>query len=261
MIEAKIANNSLGEVAIRISESTPRKRSKLRAILKKIPRVTHDARCLDIGTAHGGLAYHFAKDGQWSFVDSNNENLQVARSILRGGFFCEDALSFIRQNKGFSLITCLDTLMYFDDPTVLLKEFYDAMLLGGHVLITGTSGNQRNILIQIREYLGLEKAHQFNVFMTADDVKARLRSCGFVELTQIEFCGFFTEALQTLIDYISFKKLSEKDGLVPNLTQMQSIPKDWQLIVTKQLSFLCQALDFLIQSKTKYGYLIVAEKW
>ncbi len=261
-MEVLIPNPGIGKVAVQLAAKTPRKRLKLRTIIKNFPEVQNNKRCLDIGTSHGGLAYYFSKKGNWCFVDSNQNNLDVASTILNGEFYCQDALSFFKSFNGFSLITCFDTIMYFDNPDELLKLFFNALLQDGHILVTGTEGDRHNLLIRVREHLGLEKAHQFKIQITGLEMIELLKTAGFTIMVYAPFCGFFTELLQTILDYITSKNRAGQKGLVPDLVENdgQRLPKYWQLCVINYLSIFCQAIDFLLPVNPKYGYLITARK-
>jgi ubiquinone/menaquinone biosynthesis C-methylase UbiE len=254
--------SSIGSVAIQIASKTPRKNSKLHSILKNLPAIQSSEKCLDIGTAHGGLAFYFTKIGNWSFVDNDPDNLDIARMILKGKFFSQDANSFLESNGDFSLITCFDTLMYFENTEEILNKFYRSLLINGRIAITGTEAKERNILIRIRSHYGLEKAHQFKVQLNAGVMRSKLESVGFDIETNSTFCGFFTELLQTILDYITSRKHLNQKGLVPNLTKIDDggMPKLWQLNAINFFSLLCRGLDYLLPFSTKFGYLIIAKK-
>jgi ubiquinone/menaquinone biosynthesis C-methylase UbiE len=261
-MEVRIPKMSVGNMAIQLASKTPRKKSKLNSILKNLPKLEDTDKCLDIGTAHGGLAYFFSKKGNWSFVDSNQDNLTVARTILKGEFYQQDALYFLESNNGFSLITCFDTIMYFDNTNDALIRFSNALEPNGYLALTITNSNDRKILIRIRKHLGLEKAHLFKVNLTPNDLIGYLPSVGLKIVTYSTFCGFFTELLQTILDYSTSKKKFEQNGLVPNLSKLygKELPKFWQLRIINFLSVICNALDYLLPGNSKFGYLIIAEK-
>ena len=77
----------------------PRKSSKLAAILKVMDTKEHWS-CLDVGVNFGALALHFSEKGSWSFIDPEEDSLEVAKNYLRGQFIkgsvpeCIEKISF-----------------------------------------------------------------------------------------------------------------------------------------------------------------------
>lgn len=250
----------IGETARKIAVCSPRKRSKLKAILRMIPFVESSAGCLDIGTAHGGLAYYFTKSGSWTYLDFDASNLQVASTILKGQFYNGDAVQFLASKHTFELITCIDTIMYIEDPALFLRNVHSSLAPNGQFLISGTYANDRSILIKLRRLLGLEEALKFRTNPNFEEVKKMVVGADLALSDSADFCGVFTEALQTLLDFYSVKNVKKND-LTLQLSEMEhALPSPVLLRLLRGASLICSALDTLSPFRRKFGFLILAGK-
>lgn len=252
--------------ALQVAQSVPRKRDKLHAILDSLPKLPETARCLDIGTNHGGLAYFYSPRGDWTFLDIDEMNLRAAQEVLKGQFVASDADSYLeRVGPGhFALITCIDTFMYFPDHSKTLDRIQHSLAPGGYFLVTGVDHDvQTDPLIRIRHRLGIESAMAFRNQYGSQAMSDLLRKHGLEPITVRRFCGPLTQIFQTTLDYlISSPDKPAGDRLTQGVNREKSdrTRQKPSLTILRFLSRICLALDRLLFWMPRYGYVIVAQK-
>src|SRR5688572_30136464 len=91
---------------------SPLKNARRGAVSAAMPAIALEDRCVDIGTGQGGIMHFCATRGQWTFVDADGAQLELAKELLQGEFICADALALLKRRGGFRLVTALDSLIY-----------------------------------------------------------------------------------------------------------------------------------------------------
>lgn len=249
------------DILVKNLVSGPRKRAKLRAILDNIPKLGSNDNALDIGTGNGSLAFYFSKNGgHWHFLDAHLSNLEVAQKILKGQFHGEDAFDFLTREKGFCLITCIDTYMYFSNHREFFQAVYGALTPGGKFLLTGVEHHKWSVFEILRKCFGLSDARGFEWHPNRLELVRELKQVGFSSHIERNYCGPFTEMLQTLQDIVSVKTVSS--DLTPDVGQLMEKLSQPKLIfkVVGLLSLLVSICDRIFYFLPQYGHIVVMEK-
>lgn len=249
------------EILVKNLVSGPRKKAKLRAILGSMPKLGITDKALDIGTGNGSLAYYFSQNGgHWHFLDAHLSNLEVAQKILKGQFYGVDAFEFLGHEKGFRLITCIDTYMYFSNHREFFRAIYDALAPGGRFLLTGVEHHKRSMFEWLRKVFGLSEARGFVWHPNRAELVAELQQLGFVCQKERNYCGPFTETLQTLQDIVSVRMVSS--DLTPDVGQLMEKLSQPKLLfkVVGLLSSLVSICDQIFFFLPRYGHIVVVER-
>jgi len=222
-----------GNLAKTFARSAPRKIAKLTALRDHMPALSKSDRCADIGTAHGGLTFHYARPGSWTFIDHDEKNLAVARTILNGDFLCDDVIPAMSRFSGLSLITAIDVLPYFDGHPVFLQLAHKALKRDGFLIVTGVEEPDGSHLVRLRKWLGLREAEGAIVRLERNTLRRQLSGAGFEVVAEEVFYGPLTLFLQTILDLLS-RTDKPGDRLTQDLSQIH------QNLRMKQ--FFCQLI-------------------
>lgn len=242
-----------------LSFASPRKRAKLAVIRSLLPPVSSEEKCMDIGTAHGGLACHFAEFGNWIFVDPDGWNLEVAKQLLRGEFYEAIAESVLSQKRGLSVVTLVDTLQYCEDPEGLLKQIRDALKPGGSVIVSGVL-RKGTFFPWLRSKLGMdESVWGFRRNLQPDEVRMWGKKVGLNVDSEERYFGPFSHLLQTTIDWLILSTERGGDKLTSQFQEMaksDAIKKIRQATLLRYVSAVSLLLDRLTPFLPRYAFAI-----
>ena len=130
---------------------------------------------LEVGCGEGILLRHLDRNGLADFtgIDISPVAIDKARSLEgdRVGFLCASAESFdpVRQ---FDVIVFNEVLYYLDDPLDVVRRYDDALLDGGHFIVSMFStmasrhiwrGLRRRYAVLAHARLGTERGHRWDV--------------------------------------------------------------------------------------------------
>lgn len=241
--------------------SSPRKRVKLETIQGLIPKLSTTEKCVDIGTAHGGLAYYYAKKGAWTFVDPDPKNLSIARKILSGQFVQDVAENIIPQLKDISLVTFVDTISYCGDSKELLKKIHHSLRPGGFVIISGTIPRE-DWLSNFQRILGLSmKEYGFEKCITKEDIENFALEIGFKVDSVKEYYHPVSFFFQSLLDRIILSDKNSGDRCTLEMTHVKWLRLKYMIALgLSVLSKVTSLLDILSKGQTTYAYALRLKK-
>lgn len=251
-------------LSLALANCLPRKRAKVAVLRKLLSAIPPEAHCIDIGTGAGGIASQAKLGGRWTFIDMNENRLEVAKVLLCGEFHRGDAIQYLQQcpeNK-FRLITCLDTLEAFSDTREALSSMHRSLEPGGMLFIAGVENHDQDWLQNVRVKLGIHEDSGFHYKYTSNRLSPLLEECGFTLERQDFFCGFFSEVIQTVLDALNRTPHSDADKFTSELTEPISVLKLklWQCRFLLPATLVAQAFDELFWRLPRYGFTLIARR-
>jgi 2-polyprenyl-3-methyl-5-hydroxy-6-metoxy-1,4-benzoquinol methylase len=251
-----------GSLSILFVLSLPRKRAKLNALRKCLPKIKPNQKCLDIGTGHGGLTYFYSRQGIWTFAELNENHSRVAKTILKGTFLSEKSENFLNDRSQFDLIASIDMITYLSDLKTFVRSCYEGLSKEGTLLISGMNNQPHRFFIRLRTYLKLEQAIGMKSVIYEKDLEKNLKEVGFLIEKEIQYFGVFSQAFQTLLDFIMVKRNQDgKDGLTLELdTKTKTTRLSLACFIIRPVTFLADILDKLFFFLPKYAYIFNAKK-
>lgn len=255
--------SDLAQLSRVLARSGPRKVAKLESILSAMPTLSNDDKCVDIGTAHGGLTSYYARHGSWTFIDKNGSNLKVAEVHLKGNFrgniLAED---YLGENGDQALVCGIDTLIYIDKYLELLSVINRSLKDGGYFLVAGGTLPD-TWLTRLRRRIGAENAIGFTTYPDAPSMRKSLESKGFEVVVEKHYCGFFSMALQTILDFLIRDDKTVGDQLTLQMASLTREKKNRMLLLSKPLRAASLATNWLDKCTPffkRYAWVILARK-
>ncbi len=263
--QASFWDNLPARLAIQLGTSVPRKKCKLEAILKCMPSLTPQSKCLDVGTAHGGFTYHYSKQGDWTYLEADKERLAISQKILKGQFVAESDLSnYLKTHSNFDLIALVDVAVYFSEPKEVLASVFKALNPGGYLLFVGgdESLHTKSWIYKLRAKTGIEKAVGRTNNPNHIEMEKLFEELGFQKVALKLFEGPFCEVFQTLLDLFVLRPHAESDQLYEkfNSSRLQLFLKFILTYPLRVVSLAVNAMDKVFPHLPRYAYTLILRK-
>lgn len=267
-VERKRPNLSdpTAQLCLAMVKGVPRKNSKLDAVLKVVPNIDDDHRCLDIGVGSGGLAYYYSTSGRWTFLEPNQEHLEAAKKLLNGKFVLSEGETYLKSGTDkYDLVVGIAILFFFPDQISFFSDIRKRLSANGKLVITGDNTEKALLFGKIRNFLGIYSATGGTHRVDYNYVKANLVAAGFEIQNESFSCGPVTLALQTVLDAITVQ-LGRMKGAKGN--DQLTIPVQGKksgnkmklvaLTILRLVSEITKFIDSYIVVKPKYEFAITA---
>jgi 2-polyprenyl-3-methyl-5-hydroxy-6-metoxy-1,4-benzoquinol methylase len=254
--------SDIAQLVLFLSTTQPRKNAKRKEILRFLPALKPEDRCLDIGTAHGGLSHYFSQVGRWTFLERDAEQLKIAKMVLQGNFESSDATQYLKSSPEFHLITFIDTLFYFSNIRETLQLVHRSLEPGGNLVITGIDGSPSSFMMKLRRWLKIELALGIVSDLNRETTEKALREAGFEIVKSGRYFGFFSQLLQSLIDWSMMRPGNKnEDRLTERLNDDARIrAKIYLCKILRPITTLTNALDKILFFLPRYAFVIHARR-
>jgi len=181
-------------------------RIRNRNILSLIPKQTYH-HILDAGTGQGVLSFALSQRYPKAVVlgiDQSRQSIQsclhIARKIQTQNIhFQQELIEELSQNNVFDLVTCVDILEHIHDDRQALKKIYQAMAIGG-ILILHVPAKYRRYPVWKKD-LNFHVESHVRVGYEPKEIYQKVKETGFM-VVDIGFTYGFWETLANNISYM-----------------------------------------------------------
>lgn len=190
---------------LRLFEKSIKKRQTVDAILKLLPRLTHE-QCLEIGCATGVTSYLLRqRGGEWVSVDFEPDHVSSARSLVGNHVYliCEDGLDF--ESSYFDLVVGINFLEHIGQDDRFIAEMARVLKPGGTLILTAPKGERHRLGYRLKRLYGFTADRKG--FGHARDgyspelLRSKFRKAG-LEIEALDtYSRFFTEAVEDTLNF------------------------------------------------------------
>jgi len=183
---------------LEVSRHSLKKRAKVNAIRRMLPRVVH--RCLEVGSDAGyvGLCLRDL-GGRWTHLESDPVRREAAGRILANvRSMSLDPPVLPEPLDAFDTVVAADIIEHVNDDRGLLEECRRVMTPDGRIIVTTPARNK--VIAMLRRMAGLSDRSLGHVRpgYSRTELEALLVSAGFTPEACISFGGVVAEVLDIL---------------------------------------------------------------
>jgi ubiquinone/menaquinone biosynthesis C-methylase UbiE len=178
------------------------KQRKLAEITRSLGPVDGE-RCLDLGSDNGVISLLLRRaGGRWASGDLTDESVGSIRGLVETDVHRVDASSLPFADGEFDRVVVVDMLEHAPDEGAFVRELARITKPGGR-LVVNTPHLKRTLLRRVRHAIGQtdEKHGHLRPGYTPDGLRALLAAHGFEWQDHRTYSRFFTEALDTAINW------------------------------------------------------------
>ena len=190
-----------------------KKKATVHALLEHLP-ATKGRLCLEVGCGTG-LTSHFLRErgGTWVSADFERDHVRSARQLVgdRVLQIGERAIPF--RPAAFDLVAAINFLEHVKDDETFFAEMVRVLKPGGDFLFMAPKGEAGRPGFALKRVLGFT-AEQEGFGHARDGyppaaTRALMERHGLTVLGQDDYCRFFTESLEDLLNYAYHRKAAK----------------------------------------------------
>ena len=209
---------------IRLFHKSLKKKQKL-GILKRIFDISEGMVCLDLGCARGTLSFFLRKmGGMWVSADLDMSNLAVTIELVEKSVIRVEPYRLPFKDASFDAVVSFDFLEHVEKDKISLREMSRILKSGGTIYISTPVGGTF-FLNWLKKSVGLtpDTFGHVREGYSLEELRNMLAGQGFQTLFSQVYSGFFTELIETGINFLFLlksrkKKVKKRDGFITPAT-------------------------------------------
>jgi len=193
-----------------------KKKETMRALLNHVPPV-QGRLCLELGCATG-LTSHFlrARGGTWVSCDFERDHVRSARRLVGDRVVQTGETEVPFKTAAFDVVVAINFLEHIENDEPYVSEMVRVLKPGGDFLLMAPKGEKGRLGYALKRRLGFTAdqegfGHARDGYPPAA-ARAMLERHGVRVAGTDDYCRFFTESLEDLLNYAYHRKaMKEKD--------------------------------------------------
>ncbi|MGH7508759.1 MAG: class I SAM-dependent methyltransferase [Gemmatimonadales bacterium] len=187
-----------------------KKKLTVNALMEHLP-AAEGRLCLEVGCGTG-LTSHFLRrrGGTWVSTDFERDHVRSARQLVGDRVLQTGVAELPFRSKSFDLVAAINFLEHIEDDETFFKEMVRVLRPGGDFLFMAPKGEKGRAGYAVKRLLGFT-ADQEGFGHARDGypppaVRALMERHGVVLAGVDDYCRFFTESLEDLLNYAYHRK-------------------------------------------------------
>lgn len=194
-----------------------KKMQKVRCLMGLLePPVTGRVLLITCGDNNGAMNYKLRETGgTWEYCDLEPQNVEEMQELLgQEVIFAEDPAALPYDDDGYDTVVTIDCQEHLDDPMPFTRELMRITKPGGRVITTVPNGNEKKIVVRLKNLVGMTKEFYGHVVVGYDvpELEEQVRGAGLEPRRESSYSRFFTEILELWINFMYVKVLSKGKG-------------------------------------------------
>lgn len=192
-----------------------KKRATMRALLDHVPRSEGRA-CLEVGCGTGLTSYFLRqRGGSWVSADFERDHVRSAKQLVGDRVLQIGARAIPFRTASFDVVAAINFLEHIKDDETFFAEMVRVLRPGGDFLFMAPRGESGRAGFALKRALGFTAdqegfGHARDGYPPAA-AQAIMERHGLTVEGQEDYCRFFTESLEDLLNYAYHRKATKGD--------------------------------------------------
>jgi SAM-dependent methyltransferase len=194
-----------------------KKKLTMAALLEHLPDV-EGRRCLELGCATGLTSYFLRqRGGEWTSCDFEDDHVRSAKALVGDNVMLVPETEVPFPDASFDVVVAINFLEHIEDDQPYFQEMFRVLRPGGRFLMMAPKGEKGRLGYAIKRVLGFTAdqegfGHARDGYSPAA-ARTILERHGMTVLGEADYCRFFTELLEDLLNFAYHRKsVKEKPG-------------------------------------------------
>ena len=187
-----------------------KKRLTVNALLERLPPAA-GRQCLEVGCGTG-LTSHFLRErgGTWVSTDFERDHVRSAKQLVGDRVLQTSDAELPFRSRSFDLVAAINFLEHIEDDDTFFREMVRVLKPGGDFLFMAPKGETGRPGYALKRLLGFTAdqegfGHARDGYPPAA-ARALMERHGLVLSGMDDYCRFFTESIEDLLNYAYHKK-------------------------------------------------------
>ncbi len=195
---------------IKLFRRSLKKRETMKALLDHLPPVEGRS-CLELGCGTGLTSYFLRQQGgTWTSCDFERDHVHSARQLVGERVVHIDERSLPFPTASFDVLAAINFLEHIKDDDTFFAEMVQALKPGGDFLFMAPKGESGRAGYALKKLLGFTAdaegfGHARDGYPPAA-ARSLMERHGLVLAGTADYCRFFTESIEDLLNYAYHKK-------------------------------------------------------
>jgi SAM-dependent methyltransferase len=187
-----------------------KKKQTVNALLERLPSAQGKL-CLEVGCGTG-LTSHFLRQrgGTWVSTDFERDHVRSARQMVGERVLQTSDADLPFRSAGFDLVAAINFLEHIEDDNTFFHEMVRVLKPGGDFLFMAPKGESGRPGYALKRVLGFTADHEgfghARDGYPPDAVRSLFDRHGLVLAGMQDYCRFFTETIEDLLNYAYHRK-------------------------------------------------------
>lgn len=252
-----------------------KKKLTMKALLDNLPPV-EGKRCLELGCATGLTSYFLRqRGGTWTSCDFEQDHVRSTQRLVGENVVLVPETEVPFPDASFDVVVAINFLEHIEDDDRYFREMFRVLAPGGRFFMMAPKGEKGRLGYAVKKVLGFTAdqegfGHVRDGYSLAD-ARAILERHGMTVLGETDYCRFFTECLEDLLNFAYHRKSVKKKPEGEQDFHGDTAPMSEEALEKVGLSYriysavypllrLWTLLDYLIPFTRGYMTVIWAEK-